>query len=628
MDSFQSTGNAPLRPVRRLLESGSVPPPPFLAPPLARSWERCLKAGLVPFARPYGGDPLPALRLREVVERRRALVRQARPVMEELYARVRGTGSMVILADDQGVVIEALGDPEFLRRAERVSLQAGACWHENDRGTNAIGTALAEGGAVVVHGPEHFFDCNRFLSCTAAPVRGSDGRVLGVLDISGPGQGRPPTLAGLVETAGRTLENALFAEHHASAWCLHLHPRVEGLGRLGEGLVAVNGAGQIVGANREAQALLGIPPEALGRIALESVLDTGLDALKDLTRRGGVARLAGRDGHSLFVQGQEGARRRQPSGKAVPPDALAALDTGDERLRLCLERARKVMDKGIPLLLHGESGVGKEKVAAAIHASGPRRDRALVAVNCAALPETLIEAELFGYAPGAFTGARREGAPGRLREAHGGTLFLDEIGDMPLALQARLLRVLQEREVVPLGGGKPIAVDFALIAASHRSLKQAVEQGRFRADLYYRLNGVTLTLPPLRERSDFPALVHRILEDLAPGAGVALEPDVANTLARYRWPGNLRQLFNVLRFACALLDPGERSIGWAHLPEDLIEDLGTGPAPDTSLRATADAVMARTVAECQGNLSEAARRLGVSRSTLYRRLKGGRGGEA
>ena len=203
-------------------------------------------------------------------------------------------------------------------------------------------------------------------------------------------------------------------------------------------------------------------------------------------RPGAVLNAETRCGQRLFLKAEPG---RLPPPVALPRraaqvrDALAELDTGDERMRQCLERARKVAGKPIPILLQGESGVGKEMVAAAIHASGPRRERAMVAVNCAALPEHLIEAELFGYAPGAFTGARREGCPGRIREAHGGTLFLDEIGDMPLTLQSRLLRVLQERQVVPLGGGKPATVDFALIAASHRPLKLEVERGRFRADL-------------------------------------------------------------------------------------------------------------------------------------------------
>jgi transcriptional regulator with PAS, ATPase and Fis domain len=204
-----------------------------------------------------------------------------------------------------------------------------------------------------------------------------------------------------------------------------------------------------------------------------------------------------------------------------------------------------------------------------------------VAVNCAALPETLIEAELFGYQSGAFTGAKREGAPGRIREAEGGTLFLDEIGDMPLSLQARLLRVLQDREVTPLGAGKPIAVDFALVCATHRHLQREIQAGRFREDLYYRLNGLTLCLPALRERTDFEHLLDSHLQHLMPQRPLTLAADLRQRLRTYHWPGNVRQLASALRTACALLDAQESVIDWHHLPDDLAQAL----APEHCTRA-------------------------------------------
>jgi transcriptional regulator with PAS, ATPase and Fis domain len=295
-----------------------------------------------------------------------------------------------------------------------------------------------------------------------------------------------------------------------------------------------------------------------------------------------------------------------------------------------VQRARRVIDKPIALLLQGESGVGKEVFARAAHASGPRRAGPFVAVNCAALPETLIEAELFGYQGGAYTGARREGAPGRIREADGGTLFLDEIGDMPLAMQARLLRVLQERCVQPLGGGKLVPVDFALVCATHRKLRLAMEAGRFREDLYYRLNGLTLQLPPLRERADLMGLVTQMLHDIAPGRGLALASPLAVALAAFRWPGNLRQLHNALATSAALLADGEVQIDFQHLPEDLADDLRAARASrpaeavadaEADLRLQEAHTVSRVVEVCRGNLSEAARRLGISRNTLYRKLR-------
>jgi transcriptional regulator with PAS, ATPase and Fis domain len=290
-----------------------------------------------------------------------------------------------------------------------------------------------------------------------------------------------------------------------------------------------------------------------------------------------------------------------------------------------------VLGKPIPVLVQGESGVGKELFARALHASGPRRAGPFVAINCAAIPENLIESELFGYVPGAFTGARKEGSPGRLREAEGGTLFLDEIGDMPLALQTRLLRVLQERTVTPVGAGKAVPVDFALVCATHTKLADAAQQGTFRQDLYYRINGLTVQLPALRERSDFVALTERLLAELSPEREVQLAPDVMARLSAYAWPGNLRQLSSALRTACALMADDESVLDWAHLPDDVLEALQlppeSSPVPcvplpqePQSLQALSQAAIQQALQAARGNVSQAARALGISRQTLYRKL--------
>ncbi|MEO0035572.1 MAG: hypothetical protein RLZZ501_1595 [Pseudomonadota bacterium] len=575
----QTGGRAPsrLRDARALLDHGELPPPGTIDPAVCRSWQRCLAAGLHPGSAPLGESG--RLGLDGAIDRRHHLLRRARPVMEYLHAHLRDSGSVVLLADQAGLVIDALGDAAFLERADRVALRPGACWDETARGTNAIGTALAEAAPVSVHGAEHFLAPHRFLTCAAAPLAGPDGTLLGVIDISGPHRARPPHALGLIAAAGQMIERALFEAEAAGALRLRLHPQAEGLGTLAEGLVALSEDGRVIAATPAGRALLGLGCGDLGRARIEPLLGLSAAMLLDHAHAGAERPLSGRTGagRPLFVRVDPLRRhavalapprppaaarpaRPAPTPVAAPQDALAALDTGDARMRTLLDRARRVLGKPIPILLQGESGVGKELFATAIHAAGPRRDRPLVAVNCAALPEPLIEAELFGYAPGAFTGARRDGAPGRIREADGGTLFLDEIGDMPLSLQGRLLRVLQERRVVPLGGGKPVAVDFALIAASHRPLKAEIDTGRFRADLYYRLNGLTLTLPPLRERGDFAALAARLLAEFAPGERLRLAPGLATALARYRWPGNLRQFANALRFACAMLDPGETDV--------------------------------------------------------------------
>ncbi|OJX67248.1 sigma-54-dependent Fis family transcriptional regulator [Magnetospirillum sp. 64-120] len=628
-----SDGRAPgqtLRHARQLLESGQLPPVHLVGAVVAQSWRRSMDAGLTPW-RGQDGAHLSAPDLTRAIDRRRELVTRARPVMEYLHAQTRGSGSMVILADEGGVLLDTLGDADFLNRAERVALMPGASWHEAHRGTNAIGTALAESAPVSVHGGEHFLEHNSFLTCAAAPVAGPDGRLLGVLDISGHRRGRHPHTAGLVSAAAHMIENRLFEARHEGGLRLRLHPQPDGIGTLAEGLLALDGDGRIIGANRAAIALLGLAPGALGQVRVQDRLAVDLDGLLDWGQgRSGAPFMADSSrGQRLFLRVE--APPRKPRVSVATPasrDALSALESGDAVLAQAVAKARKVVGKDIALLLMGESGVGKEVFAHAAHASGPRAAGPFVAVNCAALPEHLIEAELFGYAPGAFTGARRDGSPGRIRQAHGGTLFLDEIGDMPLSMQTRLLRVLQDREVIPLGGGKAVRVDFALMAATHQPLKQAVADGRFRADLYYRLNGLSLTLPPLRGRADLQALVARILDTIEPGGGLALSAQVAQVaqaFADHCWPGNIRQLANVLRTAAALLEPGETRIRWQHLPEDLVDEMRAPPCPEPGamgdLRAVSDAVMERTLAACGGNVSRAAKQLGVSRNTLYRRLR-------
>ncbi|MBS4095239.1 MAG: sigma-54-dependent Fis family transcriptional regulator [Sulfuricella sp.] len=623
-----------LRQARHLLLERGELPGGLLKEHVERSWRRSLAAGLAPAGRLGETPHLSAGELARAVARQRELIANARPVMEYLHGQTRNSGSMVILSDENGVLLQSLGDADFLTRAERVALMPGASWHERHRGTNAIGTALSEGSPVVVHGAEHYLERNAFLTCAAAPIVAPDGRLLGILDISGEQRSRHPHTFGLVRAAAQMIENRLFEARHGESVRLRFHPLAEGIGTVAEGVAAISEDGWIVGANQAGLALLGLATADLNATPLQRIFDLRIDELIDWGRRCASQPLLVNQqrGGRLFVRIELGRRplaARGANRTTAPRDALAALDNGDARMQAIVERARKVLDKPIALLLQGESGVGKELFASAAHRCGPRRDRPFVAVNCAALPENLFEAEIFGYAPGAYTGARRDGSPGRIREAHGGTLFLDEIGDMPMALQGRLLRVLQERQVTPLGGGKAVAVDFTLICATHRNLKNEMDAGRFRADLYYRINGLTLTLPALRERSDFNALVTKLIDTEAPGRGITLDASLAAAFADYAWPGNLRQLSNALRTACALLEEDDAHIGWQHLPDDLAEELAPRQAEHNSaleeaignLRTLSDAAIQRAVESVRGNISEAARRLGISRNTLYRRMK-------
>jgi sigma-54 dependent transcriptional regulator, acetoin dehydrogenase operon transcriptional activator AcoR len=303
---------------------------------------------------------------------------------------------------------------------------------------------------------------------------------------------------------------------------------------------------------------------------------------------------------------------------------LEELAGEDPQMLRNVRSAHRIAMSRVPVMIQGPTGAGKEMFARALHAASDRAARQFVALNCAAIPESLIESELFGYRSGAFTGARKEGMRGKILQSSGGTLFLDEIGDMPLALQTRLLRVLEEQEVLPLGTETPVKVDLRVISASHQNLRSMLSRGEFREDLYYRLNGITLELPPLAMRTDKERLIREFLaaetDDDRPAA---IEIDAFRQLLAYRWPGNVRELRNVIRTALAICDGGV--VRLRDLPSEVREvdarDEAPPPAkPVSQARAAKDEVL-QAIRDCDGNMSRVAEQLGISRNTLYRRCK-------
>jgi len=607
---------------------------------IVRSWERCQRFGLSESQAIAGRESLDRLALKTEQERNRYLLLQGRPIMEHVYEQIRESGSMVILADANGLLLETVGDPDFVDRAGRIALSAGASWDENLRGTNAIGTALAEEAPTAVLGAEHFFENNAFLTCCASPIFGPDGRLIGVLDISGDYRSQQRHTLGLVRLSSLLVEKRLFECLHAGDILVCFHGRADYLGSPKEGLAAVSPDGQILAMNRAGLDILGIRQvDAVHRdfwLVFENSLATLIDRLRHKPQATGELSVNGKV-LSLQLRGQlppasmagrvydEPAAERglRPAAAApAPAITLDSLNTGDERLQAAIDRARRILGRDIPILIQGESGAGKELFAKGFHNSGPRQAGPFVALNCASIPENLIESELFGYAGGAFTGARKEGAPGKIQQAHGGTLFLDEIGDMPLNLQARLLRVLQERCVTPLGSTRAIQVDISLVCATHRRLREEVARGTFREDLYYRLNGLCVTLPALRERTDLRQLVGKLAAaEAGQSAPVQFSEGALLAIEKYAWPGNIRQLFNVIRVAIALLDDGTTLIDESHLPEELFETTPPAPASASgSLEAIGRDAAWRTLESAGGNISAAARQLGISRNTLYRKL--------
>jgi transcriptional regulator of acetoin/glycerol metabolism len=361
------------------------------------------------------------------------------------------------------------------------------------------------------------------------------------------------------------------------------------------------------------------PDDLIGQ-PISRFFDMEIDDLPDLTRqRRTQDRLVfARDGNALFAHAIEPnvAVRVPASVRHEIPASLRNLGGGDPQLAMMQAKAAKLAAKSLSILIQGETGTGKEYLARAIHDSSAVKGR-FVAVNCAAIPEQLIEGELFGHLPGAFTGANAKGRKGLIEEADGGTLFLDEIGDMPLPLQSRLLRVLAEKEVLPIGAARPKPINIRVISASHRMIESLVRDGHFREDLFYRLNAATLSLPPLRERSDFEWLLDAIVEKhRAKEGSLAVAPAALDLLKTYAWPGNIRELDNVISVAAALCQNGV--IEPCDLPEALLKATGAERAEETRSQKS---MLEAMLAACGGNVSEAARRLDVDRSTVHRQMK-------
>ena len=675
--------------------------------------QRCSALGLTRIERP---DFEPLLRTDLIVarERNQRLFTHAAPVMEMLFEQIVDTDSMIVLADVSGTILHSVGDDRFLQRADKVALMPGVNWAEHSKGTNAIGTALFEEAPTVVHGGEHFIHANNFLTCSAAPIFDPRGNMLGVLDVTGDQRSYHQHTMGLVRMSARMIENQWLSDDYGNRLRLHFHNRIEFIGTLLEGIIVVGVDGKILGANRSALDQLDMSSAALRMQSLTSLFGTTASAVFDHFRTPLPAPMtlclsSGRQFHvnarfigpqrSMVVENfsqaatdviatpREAAAEGGKRSGALAVDAahsaggtlfsgLHYLNTGDPQIAALVQKVQRVINRDIPLLILGETGTGKELLARAVHQDSDRAKQPFVAVNCASIPESLIEAELFGYEEGAFTGARRKGAVGRIVQANGGTLFLDEIGDMPLPLQARLLRVLQERNVTPLGSLKSIAVDIAVIGATHRKLRDMIEAGSFREDLYYRLNGLVVKLPALRERHDLDVVARRILLAECPHATPDISPQVMSLFKSYAWPGNVRQLANMLRTA-SVMAAGEGQIMEHHLSDDFLEDVrgarhvhvpvaslaapvapaeadaaplaaptahaalpeeptvapGMAPVPQqnalkSAMRQTlgeAEVELIRNaLAAADGNISVASKRLGISRNTIYRKLRWGK----
>ncbi|MGO3122513.1 MAG: sigma-54-dependent Fis family transcriptional regulator [Advenella sp.] len=638
---------------------------------IQRSWERCEKQ-----ADTLANEPILLDRadLDTRLDQYASLLQTAAPHIATASGIAAQAQGILLLSDASGVILHATGNSAFLHKADQVTLRPGASWAEGHRGTNAIGTALIENGFTRVIGREHFLPCNRILSCHAAPIRSPRGEILGVLDISGDARTLPDYTGDLVRITARQIGNQILdlAGTHIARLQFQRHAGPLNAAQCGTLLIADQ---QIVGANETAAELLDVPLITL----LDEPVDKWLPAWKQLQSQpkrsfcaDGTALYATLQFERIGVAGSapsqalhgEGATSIPPQVKnrSGPGGVQAALPALEPALQHQLRQSTLAINADLGILLLGETGTGKEVFARHLHVHSRWRDGPFVAINCAALPESLIEAELFGYEPGAFTGAQRNGSRGRLREANGGVLFLDEIGDMPLQLQSRLLRVLQERVVQPLGSDKTWPVQFGLISATNQHADTLSREENFRQDLYYRIQDHLVQLPALRHRADLRTFICAELRRHENTPSLIFADQTLDILCTYHWPGNYRQLRSVLKTLAAFLPagciihpeslpahlrtqshtPSSTDIGAAVAGQEdrtaAQEDLATRitqaggtmwqdaispserPLPEVSVKDLQALRIRQALTKNRGNVSKTARELGLHRSTVYRQL--------
>ena len=608
------------------------------------SWKRCIETFKLD---PLSRQPSRVLTHSELQNHTYPIeefITTAREGMRTLYAQVQALDYVVLLCDRKGVTVDYIGNDRLNKELRNSGLYLGADWNERHAGTCAVGTLINEYEPMTIHQQDHFDIVNTTLTCSASPILDHDGQLLAVLDVSALHSPKEKSsqhlLLKLVQMHARFIESAHFLNYYREHTILKFDINVCTLSTNCPNLIALDKHNVIVGANQNARKIMA---RELGIKDITSQLLTGFEftSLFELSKSEDAASFdyylfkSRNTGLSFFcdIQAPKTKNKRlfNPAPNTIhdPVNIVAAeidkLAGHDPSMHKVKQLANKFSPTDINILIRGETGTGKEVLAKAIHDSSKRSDGPFIAVNCAALPDSLIESELFGYKSGSFTGANSKGKSGLILAADQGTLFLDEIGDMPSSLQTRLLRVLAEKEVTPIGSDKPIKVNFRLISATHQEVapQNIPNKNDFRADLYHRLNGATINLPPLRDRQDIYYLISKLM---GKKSDMNLSKSSLEVLTEYAWPGNIRELKNVINYASTLCD--EEGIRSEHLPDYvftrdpfIVNEHSYSPTRHVETLSEEGQELLLTLRNNNWNATASAKKLNIGRATLYRKMK-------
>lgn len=633
----------------QFIETGVIPPK-ALRPLVAQSWMRCRDSGLDPIS-PFPELELTGTALKNALAEIKPVLDVAGPFMNALYATVGSQDLIVRLTDTHGWVIECFGDPSVLMSNTQLNPYQGMTVLEEQIGTNAIDLAMRSGLPQQIFGAEHYHQAFHQWATSAAPIHGNGGQVIGVLSISGPSVKVHPHTLGMVMAGALAIEHKLklnILNQELSRRNEHLNALMESIS---EGIICVDLQGVIQDINGPGRGLMGYERKNLIGQALDPLLEEPLmprigtqsplmeDQEFHIRSRGNQKNFIlnatpvqsrEREVHEYLLTFKESRKLYSQASRIIGARAIYTFEDilgASPAIQEACQRARLVADSDVTVLLSGESGTGKELFAQSIHNASSRREQPFVFINCGAIPRDLVASELFGYVEGAFTGARKGGQPGKFELADGGTLFLDEIGDMPLDTQATLLRVLETRQVVRVGGYEVLPVDVRVIAASHKVLTEEVAKGGFRADLYYRLNVMPIHTPALRERKeDIRALIDFFYRQFTRSAEgkLPIEDDFYHVMTEYDWPGNVRELQNIMQMVTNLTQ-GNQRLTSQYLPGEIKSRSVDASLPVSNTVSSAAAVEKHMLEEALratgGNLVKTAALLEIGRSTLYRKIK-------